>query len=104
MERSLDTFVCYIMYPSEPSEDFFSSWPLFFDNPEMCLKCDLCSREHVLVNSVITPSKFTFIEFYPELMNLVTIHEETILNNIKYKLSAVIRNTVSYNSTFCVSN
>ena len=26
LKRSLDTFVRYIMYPSEPYEDFFNSW------------------------------------------------------------------------------
>ena len=73
-----------------------TSWPLFvsqiFMRPRklVCKHCSESVVSHTVCKSAVN-SNFVFIEFSNEIMNCVTIHEETELNNSPYSLQGLVR-------------
>ena len=73
-----------------------TSWPLFvsqiFMRPRklICKHCSESVVSHTVCKSAVN-SNFVFIEFSNEIMNCVTIHEKTELNNSPYSLQGLVR-------------
>ena len=78
-----------------------NSWPQFVSSIQTqpgklkCPDCQTPTCEPVLTSAV--HSKFVFIEFSPELMNVINKYENVTIGQAQYKLKGMVR---SYNKHF----
>ena len=79
----------------------YNSWPQFVSSVQTqpgklkCPDCETPTYEPVLTSTA--HSKFVFIEFAPELMNVIKLYENISVGQAEYKLKGMVR---SYNKHF----
>ena len=79
----------------------YNSWPQFVSSVQTqpgklkCPDCETPTCEPVLTSAA--HSKFVFIEFAPELMNVIKLYENISVGQAEYKLKGMVR---SYNKHF----
>ena len=79
---------------SNPSRETVTDWPLLLVNfKSITPLCPSCNQNVVTTNFFIEPSVVLFIEFSPNLMDIVEYHEDLMLHEENYKLCGVVRNS-----------
>jgi len=77
-----------------PSNQTVKEWPdLLVDFNSFTPICPSCSQNVVISNLFIEPSIVLFVEFSPNLMDIIEFHEYLLLHGVCYKLCGVVRNS-----------